>query len=499
MAVGLNRATIIAIRKEVNSGDYLKPSAATQFIPVRPGSSLSFEPEKLESDELLNDIGASKSAVGKESLSGSQPNYIRHSGIEGQEPQTGILYESILGTKYVMATEYDTVSSSTTKILKVGSGEGAQFRVGQAVLVKDGTNGYSIRNITAINVDDLHLNFALAVAPLSGVNLGKAVAYIPAAQGHPSFSITKYLGSGHAIEAAAGCTVTELSITADANGYAEAEFSFEGTKYLFNPIEITATNKFIDFTDDQGTFAASVPENLYRTPIELAEAIQAALESASAETFTVSYSNETGKFKIESGSAVLSLLWQSGTNAANSIGTTIGFLVASDDTGAVSYESDNGLSYAAAYVPSYDNADSIIVKGAELFVGDVDQNVCICAQSVSLSISKESEDVDCICEESGVSEKVPTSRSAEMTFTATLKKNDASLLDALLKNKTISAMLNAGPKQGGNWKAGACVNFALGNCTVSNYTHEGDNFIQVNVTLSGFVTSTLKDIYINFV
>jgi len=496
--VGLQRASIFAIDEEITPGVYVEPSSGTSFVPLRPGNELNYEPEQLESDELLNDIGAAKSFIGKEIVSGAHSAYLKHSGVEGQEPQLGVLYESVMGSKAIALTEYDTASSSTTTVLNVDTGEGVNFQAGQAVLVKNGT-GYVIRNVKSVASDALTLNFALPIAPASNVRLGKAITYLAAAQGHPTFSTTKYLGNGFAKEASAGNTVTETSFTMDANGFGEVSFSYEGTRYYFNPVTITASNKFLDVTDDSGTFAVSLAEKIYKTPIELADALQAALEAASAETYSVTFASSTGKFLIGSGSSVLSLLWDTGVNSANSIGATLGFSILADDTGALSYLSDNEQSYVAAYTPSYDNADAIIIKGAELFVGTQTDNICICAQSVSITISKTVEDVDCICEESGVLEKIPTARTVEMTVSAVLKKHDVSLLDALLKNTGISAMMNAGPKTGGNWVPGKCFNVTLPNCTVSSYVTGGDSFISVELTLKGFVTSSTKDVALNFV
>jgi len=270
-------------------------------------------------------------------------------------------------------------------------------------------------------------------------------------------------------------------------------------KYLYNAIKIVSTNKYLDFTDDAGTFAAVVPEKIYNTPVDLAAALQDSLNSVSTEDYTVVYNNETGRFTIASATTSdLDLLWNTGTNAANSIGTTIGFLVAADDTGSLTYTSDNAQSYVAPYTPSYDAGEKIVVKGAELFVGSQDANVCICAQTVEITIGKEVEDVDCICEETGVKEKIPTARSASMQITALLKQHDASLLDATLKNTGISAMLNLGPKLGGNWVAGQCFNAYLRNCTVSGVKNVGDNYIQAEFTLTGYVTNSSKDIYLNF-
>jgi len=500
MAVGLNRASSYAVKKETTPGTYLPPASGADFVPLRPGNSTSYEPEVLESDELLNDIGAAKSSIGKEGTSGSHSAYLKHSGVEGVEPELGIMYESVMGSKKINTTEYDTVASSTATLVKVDTGEGATFVQGQALLVKNGS-GYEIRNIASISGDDLSLNFALTNVPGTGVNLGKAITYLPVATGHPVFSTTKYIGGGFAIVAAAGNTTTEVSITADANGFGEVEFSFSGTNYYFNPITITASSKFLDITDDSGTFAVSIAEKIYKTPMEIASAVEAALlAAASVEVYTVVFSSTTGKFTIASStSSALSILWNTGTNAANNIGAKMGFLVAANDTGALTYASDNEQSYAAPYTPAYDASENIIIKGAQLFVGSQTDNLSLCAQTVSLTIAKEVVDVDCINEETGVLEKVPTSRSAEMQVTAVLKKHDVALLDALLQNSAVTAMLNVGPKSGGNWVPGKCANFFMQKATVSGYNPGGDSFATVEFTLKGYVTTSEKDIYINFV
>jgi hypothetical protein len=347
--------------------------------------------------------------------------------------------------------------------------------------------------------DDLTLNFALTDAPGTGVNLGEAVLYKPAPSGEPSFSAWMYRGNGHATEAAAGCKVTELSVELGANQFGNVTFSYQGTSYYFNPIIITASTKFIDWTDDDGTQAASVAEGAYRNPAELARAIEVAMNAQTPETITVVYSNVTGKFTIATAtSSVLSLLWNTGTNAANSIGTKIGFLVASNDTGSTTYSSDNELSYVASFTPSYDAADAIVVKDAELFIGDQLMTLCQCATTATLTVSKEIEDVDCICEESGTKEKINVGREVTLEASIVLEKHQQQLFDYLKNNTGISAMLNVGPKSSGNWIPGKCVNVYLGNCTVQNFSVSGDSFLVADITLRGYVTSSLKYIFVNF-
>jgi len=498
MAVGQAKATIQAIKKETTAGVYVAPSVGTDFIAIRPGAELALEPELVDNEELVGDIGISKKINVGEATTGSNPAYLRHSGVEGQEPQIGLFFESLLGSKYVVATEQSAAASSTVSIVRVGTGLGANFRQGQALLVKK-AGGFEVANIASISGDNLTLAFNLSSAPALGTKLGRACLYSPVSSGHPTFSITKYLGNDYAIEASAGNTVTEAAITMDAKGLGNVEFSFAGTKYFYNPITITASSKFLDVTDDTGTFAVSVEEKTYKSPTELAEALNAALSVASTETYTVSYSNTTGKFTIASGSTLLSLLWLSGTNAANSIGAKLGFVTTSNDTGSVSYTSDNAQVYSSSITPSYDSTDAIVVKGAELNIGTQEDNLCVCAQSVSVTISKETEDVNCVCEETGVKEKIATGRTVTMEVVATLKKYDVELLSALLKNEGLSAAMTCGPKSGGNFVAGKCFNVYMQKATVSAFTTSGESFLQVNFTLEGYVTATEKDVFVNFV
>ena len=497
MTVGLNRATILAVTEEGAPGEYTPPVAGSEFVPLRPGNTLSFTSESLDSDELLNDIGAAKSFTGKTGSEGSHSAYLRNSGVIGQKPELHPMYVSIFGDWSILAPQ-TLDSGSTTSVIKVD--DGSYFQPGMAVLIKDGSNGYSIRNVKSVDGNDVELNFNLNYAPASGVNTGFGLVYLPIPANHPTFSITKYLGNGHAIEATAGNTTTEMSITADANGFGEVEFSFAGTKYFFNPITIDSTNKFIDFVDDAGTHVASVAEKIYVTPIELAEALQSAMKAVSpAQDYSVTW-NSNGSFTIKAiSSAVFSILWDTGANAANSIGPAIKRVMVIDDTGLLEYSSNQSFDYQSPITPSYDAADAIIIKGAELFIGNQSDNICVCAQSVSLTVSKEVVDVDCICEETGIKEKIATSRTAEMTITTVLNKHDASLLDALIQNKGLSAMLNAGPKVGGNWAEAKCFNAFLANCTVGAYKTAGDSFIQAEITLKGYVTASQKDVYINFV
>jgi hypothetical protein len=106
---------------------------------------------------------------------------------------------------------------------------------------------------------------------------------------------------------------------------------------------IGATNNKINFKKSGGgsELTATISSGTY-LPATLAAAIKTALETADGvNTYTVTYSTLTGKWTIATSGAFLSILWLTGTNTAVSIGSSIGFDVTSDATGAVTYTGAN--------------------------------------------------------------------------------------------------------------------------------------------------------------
>ena len=503
----LMRSSVFALKQESTAGTLIKPSAATEFVPLREGFGIEANIEEVSSDELVNDIGASKSLSGKEQPAGSHSVYMKHSETEGTAPEYGLLIESALGAKTVNATEYGVTSgssagtSSARAQLTMSGGEEDNFEKGQAVLIKDGTNGYSIRNIYDVDSanNELDLNFNLGSAPASGVNLGKAVLYKPAASGHPSFSAWLYVANGGAIQSVAGCRTSSIEIAANSGEQAEINFSYEGSKFYYNPIVISSSNKYIDFNEGGVSSAVSLTEKVYKNPLDLARAIETAMDAEATGDISVSYSSTTGKYTIASDGATFELEWSTGSNAANSIGETLGFVVSADDTAATSYASDAGIDLGAEYTPTYDDATNLIVKNAELMIGDYSDNICKEAANVSFSISTPTEEVSNICAESGVEEKIIVSREVTASTTLILSKYESNIFDKFVNNEKTPVMFNFGQKSGGNWVAGKCVNIYMANASITNYNVTGDSYAQVELSFKGYITSEQKDIYINFI
>lgn len=505
MASIQTRSTVFAVVKETTEGTPVIPAGATDFIALQDDFSMSASFDVLENAELKSSIGIAKPIQGSENPQASGSFYLRHSGVEGQAPNYGDLLEAAFGATGTASTEYNTVAASTTTVIKVDVGEGATFERGEALLIKDPTNGYRIRCIDSVATDDLTIGFQVPTAPGTGVNLGKCVLYKPANSGHPSLALWQYIGNGGATQAIAGARVTSASFDISAGELINGNYSFEGIKFYFNPINITATDTKLDFTDDDGTWAATIEAKLWTDPHELASAIQTAMQAANAgETPTVTYSDSTGKFTIKTTGTVLSLLWNTGTNTANTIGDKIGFSVAADDTGTVAttgYTSDNAISFAAPYTPSYDSADPLAAKSNEVMIGDSDDYACFEASSVSVALDTPKADILSVCATSGKSGSVINSRTATVTVSALLSQYDADKWRRFRENSDTKFQYSFGVKSGGNWVAGKCGAIYIPTATITSINIDDvDGLAQLNIELQAFVNSNGDgEVYLAFV
>lgn len=508
------RSSVFAYVKEDVEG-VLKDPAAANFTAMREGANLVGAVETTTSDEIRNSIGASKSFVTKEAPVGSAPKYLKTSGQEGVAPDYAILIESCIGSLTVNSTEYSTTAGSTAgdsttrAQLALTDTEGANFAVGQAVLVKDGSNGYAVRNIVSKDEsgdpDFLDMSFNFETAPGSGIGLGKAVYFEPKDTAQPTYSAHWFQSSStdsavHIAEA--GCRTTSMTLEYPANDLASAQFEIAGIKFFQNPITISATNKYIDFTDSTGTVVAIIDEGVYQTPIDLANEIATKLTAASApsaaDTITCTFGNTTGLFTIESDGTVLSLLWNTGVNNANSIATTIGFDNAADDTGALTYTSDNAQTYEPSVTPVYDDSEPLVVRDNMLLLGSFDDYECFGGQSLTITVNTPKTDVNNWCAKSGVDESLILSRETTVTGTLKFRKHDVERIYKLLNNETVQLSFTTGLKSAGNWVPGTITTVFLPEVSLTTENvADNDGYIVEEFEGTAIVGNDLQDIYIN--
>ena len=496
-----NRSSVFAPIVETTEGTPVAPSNATDYIPLQDDFTIDTSFDTLANPDLLNSLGPAKTVQGLEAPTATGGFLLKHSGTEGSAPQTTELWEALIGTVTANSTERTTTTGSTVSVVSLGAG-GTDFDRGFAVLVKDSANGYSIRPVHSVATNDLTLGFDLPAAPASGVNVGKCVNYTPINSGHQSLTLWQYIANGGAVQMIAGARPTNATVNISAGDIINTSWSFQAIESYVNPVTIAATDIYIDWTDDQGTAAAAITAGTYKSPHEVASALSAAMNAETSETITVSYNDTDGKYTIAATGAVFSLLWNTGTNAANTIGDAIGFSVAANDTGALTYTSDNALTLASPQTPAYTNLDAnaLVAKDMEILIGDSDDTTCFKASEASLSIDLTAADVLSICAASGKSGTVPTARTVTMTASALLEKYDVSKWTKFINNGNVRACINAGSKTGGNWDAGKCVNVYLPTCTITSHSFSNaDSLVQLDIELQAYVDSSGNgEVYLNF-
>lgn len=488
-------SSVLAIKVESTEGTPASPASASDFVALQPGFAIDPGRESLQNVELKASIGAGKSISGAENPTTSIVHYLKASGTAGTAPEYNDLMKAFFGAEVVASTEYDLTSGSTTTALEFPGGDGANFQRGQGLLIKDGTNGYRVRVVDSMSTDTANISFKLANAPASGVNTGKCVLWKPANSGHQTLSMWHYIGNGGARELITGCRVTSLSVDATANQLINATFGIEGIKYYFNPIEITSSTCYLDWTDDDGTFAAAVTVKWYDNPHDLAAALQTAMRAAnSGETATVTYSNSTGKFNIKTTGTVLTLKWNTGTNTANTIGTKLGFLVAADDSGTAAttgYNSDSAQTLVAPYTPSFDSSDPLVAKNQEVMIGDQDDYACFGASSVTINGTDARRAIESICAESGQSGSIINGRSVTIDVVALLDQYEAEKFYKFQQNSEIRFQYTMGSKTGGNWDAGKVVYAYAPTAVISSINVSNDDGLAtLNMSLTCFVNAS---------
>ncbi len=502
-----SRSSVFAFVREVTEGTPVDP-AATDFTVVREGAILTGAVNTVTSDELRNSIGASKAFVTSQAPTGSIPKYFKPSGTEGVEPDYGILIESCLGAVDVNTTEYTTAAASTagTSVaranLKVTAGVEANFQKGQAVLIKDGTNGYAVRNIwDGITSTNLPLSFNLGTAPAAAVGLGKAVMYLPQDTAQPTFTSHMYQSASAASALhllMTGSRTTAMNIEFTANELAAVSFELGGLAFLVDPIEITSSSSYIDFVDSGGTTSCQLEVKTYATPIDLAAEIASKMTAASADVISCSWSNSTGKFTISTDGTPFSLLWASGANTANSAKTKLGFSNV-DDTAALTYTSDTALTWAPAVTPSYDSQPPQVVRDNMLLLGSFDDYICVGGQALTISIATPKTDVPNWCAENGIDESVILSREVTVSGTLKFQKHDVQRFYDLINNQETQLSFVHGRKLAGNWVPGEVVSVFCPTISItSNTIADQDGYIVEQFEGTAFVGDDLSDIYINF-
>ena len=505
------RKTKLALVEQDTRGVLKSPSANSDFVSAQDDLTLEGNFEALTNAELTGNTMAAATVQGFEGSTGGFSHYLRHSGTEGVAPTAlNVALKGAFGKEEIAGSELTLAAGSTTTVLKYA--DTSSLSEGEALLIKDNTNGWNIRNIASVdNGTDVTLAFALPNAPASGVATGKAVRYEQADNDddYADISAWMYAGDGGAIAASADNKVNALTINFPAGNFIQSNISMQGLKNFYNPLIVTSANKYLDVTDDGGTFVVTLSEKAYKTPHELASEIQtkgqAAADASGADDFLCSYSDSDGKFTISTTTGtLLSILWKTGThgadNADDHVGTLIGFSDAADDSAATSYEGDSALSYSTSFAAV--SVDPLVAKNNEVLLGAASQSSCTDSVSnVDFALNNTVNYVDDVCAETGRGDQFVDVVESNVTLDILVSRHDADLFKRWSENETTSFQYSFGTKgTDGNWQEGksGSVYVKYGKLTTHTIGNR-DGLVNVLVTVQAFSQSGAKSVYLNMV
>lgn len=459
---------------------------------MQPDFDLSPDTDSLNNDELRPTIGKSPSIPGAENPKATYSHYARGSGDEGVAPDYRLLLLAAFGNEEVESVEDTTVNGSTTTGINVA--DGTAWQRGQPMLIKDPTNGFRVRVVDDIATNVLSPSFKVPTAPPSGIDLGKAVFYTPEDEDHPTLTLVHYIGNAGGIRLGSGFRVTDLSIDFSAGELINITSSMEGLEFFYDPIEIT-TGRWLDWTDQDGTWAAAVTSKTYKSPHALAAALQSAMAAANpARTPSVTYSDSTGKFTIKSTGSVLTLKWNTGVHTATTIGGKLGFLTAADDTGSPSttgYISDNAQSWACSFSTDFDDETPVAAKSNEVMIGDQDDYLCAGMSKCSFKLGLTRRVNQSVCADSGRDGSNITERQVTFGGTIPLKQHDVDLYRRYQENDDIRVQYTWGRKTGGNWVPGTVLVLYMSPMKVTSWKITDDNGVAtLEWEATGYVPST---------
>lgn len=189
----LKKSGKIAIEKETTEGVYQGNPAATSFIKANSENVVIGKSKEELTRELLGDgIGASASEQGLTTATGSITMPLACASTEGGLSPMGLSLESLLGSAKTVATINCTSTTASTL-----TAPGHTYVKGDIVVVKE-AGAFEARPIASVLGDVITLAFALSSDPSDTVAIAGIRIYSCADEGHPSLSITQFLGDAGA-------------------------------------------------------------------------------------------------------------------------------------------------------------------------------------------------------------------------------------------------------------------------------------------------------------
>lgn len=227
MALALIRKSTLAVAKESTFGT-LPSMTSADVISLAGVPNFNSNFDQIENPIIKNTISKQGTLRGAENVSGDIMIPLRGSGTAGTAPDGDVIWECGIGVKNTStaSTTHASTPCTTTSIVLV-SGGGANFAVGDAVLI-----GGEITWVTAKATDTLTVSPALSTAPGFGASVGAGVHY-KLTSTRPSFA-AKFWRGDITREDYTGLVMESFDIDFATGQHPVPKFAFQG-KAMANP------------------------------------------------------------------------------------------------------------------------------------------------------------------------------------------------------------------------------------------------------------------------
>lgn len=195
--------TIFAAVVEVTEGTYVAPASASGgYIEVN-SAGLEMKPNYTNVERPVMNAGLIKvkGQRGMASVTGSMAIEVKGAGVEGQEPQHGVILQSLFGAKHQITVNVTTKNAGNTgTVLQIQDADIANFVVNDIIVIKQ-ANAYDFGVVTAVVTTGGAATITVFPGKTGGGNysnsvvLSKSTTYKPANSGHPSYSVSQWDGN----------------------------------------------------------------------------------------------------------------------------------------------------------------------------------------------------------------------------------------------------------------------------------------------------------------
>jgi len=228
--LAMNTATVY-VTEETTAGVAVDPTLGSQAVSVTEGGiELNGEKELVERTNMTSSLVRALPRTGIKRASGSVTVEAKANSTEGLAPEATLLLESAFGGVRSLSSSVTTLTTTNLTTIPVSLSTG--IAAGDIVMIKDtnaGANGYHVSPVTAsavngTNDDTVTLLVPCTTAPSAGSSVSKFTTFYNANDGHPSLTITEFIGDAVKCQAA-GMKVNSLSMEGFEAGQT-ATFSF---------------------------------------------------------------------------------------------------------------------------------------------------------------------------------------------------------------------------------------------------------------------------------